>query len=642
MSVQAPNDFSLNSLRASEEEKKLLTYCDTLYKRCKDRRVQFERQWYMNMAFYFGRQYATWVQPSGTTFNRLWEPPAPPWRVRLVVNKVRSIIRTELAKVTREKPRGYVIPSTSDDDDIAAAKAGDAIFDHLWRELLMQKQLRRVEFWTLILGTSFLKDWYDSSLPDWSGKKGSICVEPVSPFHLYVPIIQEEELENQPFVIHQLAKDPDYIERVYGKKLNPDAGSDGGLMEQTFMSALGINTSPSKEFVAVREAWIKPCAKYPKGKMVTWGGGRILSESDWPYEHSQYPFTKFDHIPTGKFYADSAIVDLIPLQKEYNRTRSQIIESKNRMSKPQLVAAKGSVDANKITSEPGLVIFYTPGFTPPTPLPLQSLPSYVLQELDRTQSDMDDISSQHEITKGRTPPGVTAATAISYLQEEDDSKLALTISSLEEGVEKLGRHFLSHVQQYWSAERKVKVIGTDNQYETYLFTKADLKGNVDFRVEVGSAIPRSRAAKQAFIMELGDKGWISPDKALRFLDMAETGKLYEELQLDARQAQRENLKLLSGEQLLVNSWDNDLAHIIEHDNKRKQQTFETSDEQIKQMFEMHVQMHKQKLAASYGLVLEMGDPQLDGFVNQIMMTGQPPQMGVGEPPQEQPQQGVPQ
>ena len=634
-------EINLNKF-SSKDEKKLLSRVESYQKRCRSSRLQFEREWYMNMAFYFGKQWVQWT-PGIQGYSTLKTPAAPPWRVRLISNKVRPIIRGELAKLTKEDPQAFVIPASSDDEDLMAAKAGEQIFEYHWRELGFNKQLRRALFWTALTGTGFLKDWWDPSFnvgknAEGEEVEGMVRIEPISPFHLFVPDVQEPELENQPFLIHSVAKSPDWIKSNYPedkvKEIKADTASGPDALEQKFFSALGI-TTPPKKYTSIQECWIKPTKDYPDGMVVTWAGQTILQAREgWPYSHRDYPFTKFDHIPTGRFYSESTISDLIPLQKEYNRTRSQIIEAKNRMSKPQLIAPKGSVNPKMITSEPGLVILYTPGHQEPKPLPLQNLPSYVIEEQDRIQRDMDDISSQHEVTKGRTPPGVTAATAISYLQEEDDSKLALTISSIEEGVERIGRHVLNYVQQYWGQERTIKVLGEDGIYDSYMFSGADLKDNSDLRIEKGSAVPRSRAAKQAFITELGKMGWIPPDRALRYLDMAETGKLYEEMQVDSRQAQRENLRLGEGTEIPVNDWDNHEIHIMEHNNFRKRQKFETIPVEFQEVFQAHVQMHEQVMQSKMqgmGMPGEPGSPEKPPGAEAPQGGGGPPGAAGGAP-----------
>jgi hypothetical protein len=623
-------------------ENELITYCNKAFNIARTGRFSFERQWYLNMAFYFGRQYAQWVTSAldntpyitEASYSKLYEPAVPPWRVRLICNKIRPIIRGELAKVTKEKPRGFILPASTDDDDLAGARAGESIHEFLWNDIKMNKMVRRSVFWMLLCGTAYIKDWYEPNTPDSGGIKGKICAEPVTAFHLCIPDLQEEELENQPYVIHSMAKDADWVKQNYGKDVKPDSSATSGILEQKFMVALGVQSQTStKRYVSVREAWIKPNAKYKDGLFVVWAGNTLLySNEGWPYAHKEYPFTKFDHIPTGRFYGESSIVDLLPLQKEYNRTRSQIIEAKNRMSKPQLVAARGSIDANKVTSEPGLIIFYQPGFPKPEGLPLQNLPSYVVDEIQRIQVDMNDIASQHEISKGQTPPGVSAATAISFLQEQDDSKLSTTIASLEEGVERLGRHFLSHVHQFWSAERTIRVTGLNGQFEAYQFSKSSLNGNIDFKIEAGSAAPVSRAAKQAFIMELMKAGYIPPDRGLKYLDMAEVGKLYQEMQLANRQAQRENLKLCAGEQFGANNYDKHDVHIPEHDNYRMTEAFESQSDEVKTSFEDHVNSHKQLKAQAMGVQLPPGDPRLNNPEAAMQQQpGMPPANGAGPP-----------
>ena len=627
--------ISIANFRSAKQDAATIAYVNGLFNTAKQERQRFERQWFINMAFYFGRHYVQWIggTPDLQSFAKLHEPKAPPWRVRMVINKVRIAIRKELSKVTKENPRGYVIPSSTDDDDLAAARAGDALYSFFWRDLHLSTVERRAMFWTLLCGSAFMKDWYDPEKTGKDGIKGAVTVEHVTPFHLFVPDMQEEDIENQPFVIHSVVKDVDWVRMTFDKQMKGEAVGGADNLESTFLSALGINNSKSSEKVAVKEAWIKPNSRFKDGAIVTWAGEQLLNIAEgWIYKHNEYPFTKFDHIPTGRFYSDSVIVDIISLQKELNRSRSQMVEAKNRMAKPQLIAPRGSIDPNRVTSEPGLVILYTPGYTPPAPLPLTPIPAYVTQEIERIGMDIADQTSQHEISNGTVPPGVSAATAISYLQESDDSVLAPTIASLESGIEKVGRHLLSHVSQFWQAERTVQVVGRDGQYEAYKFTGANLNGNTDFHIESGSATPRSRAAKQAFIMELAEKQMITPEQALRYLEMGDAASLYEESQVDTRQAQRENLQMMEGMEVQVHKYDNHLAHLVEHYRKMKSQDYEQSEEPVKVGLDAHTEGHKAYLAAMLGMPYIAGDPALDGLIFRIQ-SGEPlPPIGFFAPP----------
>jgi hypothetical protein len=625
----------LAGIRGSASNKKLLDYANECFRRDKEYRQQFENQWYMNLAFYFGRHYMQSIASQGM-ITRLIEPPAPPWRVRLVSNRVRVMLRKEMAKLTKEEPMGFVIPQSSDDEDILAAQAGDNLAQYFWREQDMMKHIRRAVFWMSLIGTGFIKDGYDEKARFDAVQRGNVFCDRVSPFHIFVPDVQEEELENQPHVIHAVAKNPDAVERMYGTSVKADStGTD--ILEDKFLSALGIKQSSTKTQVYVKEMWLKPCKMMKDGGIIIFTQDQLIKAIEgWPFQHGQYPFSKFDLMPTGRFYSESSMVDLIPLQKEYNRTRSQLVEAKNRMAKPQLLAPRGSVDPNKITSEPGLVIQYTPGFQPPTPLTLANIPQYVIEELNRSYSDMEDISSQHAISRGGTPAGVHAATAISYLQEQDDSVLAYSIASIESGVERVTRHWLSYVTQFWDSQRQIQVAGENGAFEMYILDKNSLNSNTNYTIQAGSATPRSLAAKQAFIMELYKMGLVPPDKALHYLQMSETGKMYEELQVNARQAQRENVKLSQGDQTVrVNTWDEHLAHIQEHDNYRKRQSYETLPPELQQLFEQHVQHHKAFVLTHKGMPEELVNQALNDpsglMLDRLLYAPLPGMMPQGPP-----------
>src|SRR5262252_1664474 len=625
------NQSLAKSAAGRAELNQLVAWAESLFARAKRMREPFERQWYMNLAFYFGRQYVQWLTPSTQNIARLYEPAAPTWRVRLVSNKCRPLIRNEVSKLTKEEPQSYVRPRGSDDADLQAARAAQMIAEYEMDELRYNRILRRGVFWMALLGTAFIKDSYNQDKPDPSGIPGCIIIEPVNAFHIYVLEPQEEELELQPVVFHAMAKSRDWIKDSFGVDVPPDTNVSASLLEQRFLNAIGVSQQTPDQYVMVKEMWIKPCRKYPEGGVLTYANSQFLQEiKGWPYSHNEYPFSKLDHIQTGRFWADSTLVDIIPLQREYNRTRSQIIEAKNRMSKPQLVAVRGSIDARKVTSEPGLIIQYQPGFQKPEPLPLQSLPTYVIQEIDRVQKDIDDISGQYEIAKGRTPPGVTAASAIAYLQEENDSKLSATTASIEESTEKVGRHVLFHVHENWDQPRIVRILGVNQTYEVEEFTSESINGNVDYTVEPGSAAPRSRATRQAMLVELGTRGWITPPQVLKFMHLVETDRMYDESLADDRQVQRENDKMMEAQPGLslvpdpttgmmqpqqmppqpfpVNEWDNDVAHITGHEAYMKTQQYELADDTAKQVLLEHLMQHKQRYQTQQMQAMQAAQP----------------------------------
>jgi hypothetical protein len=600
---------------------------------CQTQRLKQERQWYLNLAFFYGNQYVQFRQTPTTNQFDLYVPNAPYYRTRLVVNQVRRIIRKEISRLTAQKPSAFVIPASTEDADVFAAQAGEQIWDSLWRRLHFNKTLRKAVFWQTVCGNGYIKSYWDATKRDNSSSTsepvfGDICIEAVTPFHIFVPDLLSEDIEEQPYVIHAQVRNISWIQQSYN--VDPSTRSLESVDEQ-MQNVMGVQRNDNKKNQAtVLEIWVKPgyLPDLPDGGMFTIAAGQLVQGfQGWPYEHDKFPFSKLDSVPTGKFYTSSIIEDLIPLQRELNRSRSQLIESKNKMSKPQLMAEKGTVDPRKITSEPGLLIEYAVGMQAPQALPLQNLPSYVTEEINRLYTDMSDISGQHEVSNGSTPPGVTAATAISFLQEQDESLTAPHYYSIEEAIENVAGQSLVYVKMYWDEERTVKIVGLEGTFDVQTFYGSDLRGNTDVRVESGSALPTSRAAKQAFIMDLMKMGFIPPEEGLELMEVGGLNRIYERIQIDKRQAQRENLRMrvvteedemknaqewemqppemkvdknglaLSPPSLIpVHTYDNHELHIMVHNNYRKSQSFEGAPDITKRIFEDHVQQHEEALA----------------------------------------------
>lgn len=622
--------FTEKGKNADVRRNRLVAIGNQWFNQCQSERVMQERQWHLNYAFFTGNQHVVFKSVAGTSAYDLYVPKAPYYRVRIVVNQVRRTIRKEVSRLTAQKPNAFVVPASSEDADVFAAQAGEQIWDSLWRRLHFNKTLRKVVFWHTVLGNGFIKSYWDAKKTDTESQMpGDVCIDNINPFHLYVPDLMEEEIENQPYIIHAQVRQNSWIRQNLGVE---PANTKYDDIDQQLQNLMNVNRNNNKKDQSVvLEIWVKPgyLPELPQGGMFTIAGDQIVQGFDrWPYEHNQYPISKVDGVPTGKFYNTSVIEDLIPLQKELNRTRAQLIEAKNRASKPQLVAEKGSVDAKKITTEPGQVIFYNTGFTAPQPLPLQNIPTYVTDEINRLYTDISDLSGQHEVSNGSTPPGVTAATAISFLQEQDESLIAPHYSSLEEAIEKVAGQALTYVKMYWDEDRTVKVVGLEGTFDVMTFKGANLRGNTDIRIESGSALPTSKAARQAFIMDLMKMGFIPPDKGLEMMDVGGLNRLYEEIQIDRRQAQRENLKMrvITEEDMMqhqqefeaanpqasvdpdsglkleppllvpVHTYDNHEIHIQVHNNYRKSQNFENASPTTKMIFEEHVKQHEEALA----------------------------------------------
>lgn len=717
-----PNLLAMLIAQRELEHKKnaWASWAESEYMKCRNARHAFERQWYINLAFTAGKQYVSPIDVPGAGF-RLTTPKAPPWRVRLVINKVRTAVRTECSKLTTSKPIPTVMPSTNEDEDFSAAAVGEQILKSKFATASFEHTYRSWIWWGVVCGNSFLKMYWDPKAPDHDAKTlpqppalngpngpqpmpdqlidmvpglreklntpqpavGKICVERVTPFHIYVPDLLSETMDEQPYVIHVMAKSPLWVQKKFGFKPAPDSRASNTILDAATIISKGAEDH--LDSVNVKEVWIKPGGHedFPEGGVLTVIGNKVVQFKDkWPYPFPEYPFYKYNEVPTGGFYSDSIVVDLIPLQKEYNKKRSQMIEIQNMMGKPKLIYQQGSLNPKKISSEPGQAIPYVAGYEKPDVLPPAEVSTSMISEIEKLQQEFDDISGQHEISRGSAGPGAlpTAATAIAYLQEQDDAKLNYQVASIENACETFGSHYLIMASHYWDDDRLIKTTGRNNTFEALHWKKGMLKGNTDVKTQTGSALPYSKAAKQALVTEMMQNGFLDPQTGLEMMNFGGMDKAIEDSLIDKRQAMRENLKMaeipesmlklllepapgpggeppfeqpgMDGKPMQfngdgtpfqpqppipVNSWDNHEEHIHWHNHYRKSQEFELLPELNKKAYELHVQLHQMVLQSQMigfgGNVVQDNSSQQGGGFG-----GPPEEGGFGEDPNSQEEQ----
>jgi hypothetical protein len=260
-----------------------------------------------------------------------------------------------------------------------------------------------------------------------------------------------------------------------------------------------------------------------------------------------------------------------------------------------------------------------------------------MELLQSDLADIEDISGQHQVSKGSAPAGVTAGTAIQFLQEADNSFMATTHASIEDAIKKVAKQSIALAIQYWDSKRLVKVIGKDGSLSARYLEGADLINGTDIRIEGGSSLPQSKAARIALFMDLMNRGFLPPQDGLKLMKLSNMQEYWDEVDIDKNQALRENLQMseldpqqtakarqevtqsitqqvsagmppgidpmsnpiaaqemeLANEPVIpVNEWDNHEIHLMVIENFMKGQEYETLDPAIQNEFKLHRQKHK--------------------------------------------------
>ena len=629
------------------------------------------RQWKLNLSFYKGKQYVFYNRRS----RRIESLPTddgdkPRYRVRLVSNQIAPNTQSLLSRLVKSKPQFFATPGQTTYEAQKASEVAENLLDYWWDAFHLTEKREEAMMWSIICGNGFWKiTWDDKAGPgmkvmlDPDGQpivdslvkhyfkntleemgldpaefekrvyQGEIRIDVLSPFDVLLDdSAQVFEDCKYAFCVHPMS--PEEIFDRYGVRLKPNAVNR--YPDETLPGAFGNLEAKTQENVrVVYYGYFLPDSKYPDGRFVvfTKSPNIVLYDAPWPYPFEELPLVKFPglRIP-GQLWDTSVVEQAIPLQKELNRTLSQMIEYKNLTLKPQMLAPVGSL-RQRITDEPGAIFEYNPvAGQVPQSIPIPSLPPYVFEHLQDLGVRLKDTFGLNEIVEGSVPPNVEAGVAIDLLQEAATDRLAPQIMLMEKTLERCGNLMLQLAQSYYNEPRTMIITGSGSKPKVEKFEDADLIKGVTVKVEAGSGLPRTRAGRQARVMQLLQMGILTPTKAYKYMDMADFKGLQMQFEADEEQAMREHDKLLEGgivneqaakqaqEQLMMSmlegndvdpqllqqsveaglqplTFENKAVHLEVHGQFMKTAEFESLPAQIKDVFYKHYEFTREAVRA---------------------------------------------
>ena len=265
----------------------------------------------------------------------------------------------------------------------------------------------------------------------------------------------------------------------------------------------------------VLERYVRPTADYPDGRLTVVAGGKLLYDGELPYKNGDdgargYPFIKQISLPVaGSFFGASVVERLIPLQRAYNAVKSRKHEFLNRISMGVVAVEDGAVDADELAEDglmPGKVITYRQGSRPPEMLTLGNVPSEFGEEEANILNEFVKVAGSGNLSENATNfSGITSATGLQLIIEQDDQRLYLTYNSMKRALKAIGRHILRLYRQFASDVRLLRYAGKNNVLNLLYFKGSDVSSD-DVAIEADSDLNMTPAQKRTVVYEALDRG----------------------------------------------------------------------------------------------------------------------------------------
>lgn len=518
---------------------------------------------------------------------------------RIHVNKILPTIQNRLARLCKNPPKYDVRPESNDTEDKEAARLGLQTLTALWESLSLDEKRIFLYMWVQQCGHAYVKVAWDPTLgrliqeADGSNMfEGDIRVDVTSPFEIFPdPLAKTFEEAKRSWIIQAKVRKLDYFRAQYKEYGHLVTEEQAWLLSTQYESRINAMNSRGPASSGMSEA-MKNCAieltkyearseKYPNGRMIVCAAGILLEDKDLPV--GEIPFAKFDDtVIGGKYYSESVITHLRPIQDAYNENRRRVTEWSRTLMAGKYTAARGSgVAPESPNDQSGEFLFYdpvpnAPDGGRPSALTPPSLPQWAFQEESVLTSEINDISGISEVSRGTLPSASIPAIGMQLLTEQDDTRIGVMTELHERSWAHIGGLILKYVEKFYILPRKLKIAGKNLQYTVKEIQGDMLRGNTDVIVIRGSTVPGSKTLRNEEIMNRFNAGLLGDpadpkvrEKVLSMTEFGDVAEIWQDYGLDMQQIRRGIEAVEAGEVVEVSEFDNHALWMQEINRYRK-------------------------------------------------------------------------
>lgn len=467
-----------------------------------------EKKWRQQEDYYQGDQWKS--------------SPAYKGQLQPVTNMVFSIVEGIVPQLTDNRPQIMCLPQEPDDE--GSAEVLSEVIDYIWDKTDMDFKLQLNERTRIKHGMAIYKVFWD---PDAMNRLGDIDIINV-PLDQFFISPRAKSIQDSDYVIYATQKSIEYIEKRYGKKVQADKKYDEiAVFDQQ------EETGRQDNKVLLLEYWTKENGNL---RLITVAGDTVLRNEEKFYEHGLYPFVGVPAFPVEKkFWAMGVISQVISPQQIVNILDQQIIDNARLGGNGTIYSGPGSgLNKNAVTNLPYKIL----DVNDPNAIkvePGRDMPAFIQNHLEVKKRDAESVSGIHDVSQGKAPSGITAASAILALQESANQRIRLLGRTLESGLKEIGELIIALVKEFYTEDRTIRIIGDDKKVTFKTFNANDIKRereyneflpeggqqtvtieidpDFDIRVEVGSSMQYSKAFMYEQAKELFQMGVID-DQAL--------------------------------------------------------------------------------------------------------------------------------
>ena len=536
---------------------------------------------------------------------------------KFIINHLRDLTETKVSQMTRLKPAVEVLPSNDEYEDKASARVVGLLIKHLFYMNNLDFAFQQMHRHARIFGESFMYITYDKDKGDLDPtyveardagieeitlkdgtiyntnkplKTGDIAYNLELPWRVLLQRKQNiEDVEyNFRITVHELEslkdKYPDKADLI--KKTEELTLFDMESLEDKFL----------EDHVIVYQFFHKKTSDLDdKNVYIEFTNDVILFQEEDKYSHDTQNFVRLTDMDIPNVLNGvSNYESILPLQKMYDNVSTLIAKNIYLTAHAKWLMPKGACKIEQLGNDNTIIQYQ--GQIPPQLAQVSSNPPEVYQFREQIKQDMQTVYGSQGIARGEVPKGITAASALQFLNELENERNSSDIAKHSFLVLAVAKMSVAVAGDYYSIDdgRMLRIVGDSNKNLIKHFDVANLNKDYDIRFDNSTGLPETKAAKIQRIMDTMQRNptLFSPERWEDLLDLGSTSRVIK-LATDAiNAADSENEDILAGEYAgIPEEWEDHITHWESHVRAMQSRSFkEEASEEIKEEMKRHLRI----------------------------------------------------
>ena len=558
------------------------------------------RTWFRNILYFMGEQWFVWSR-MGSAFKRLAPSQYTPTPVS---NFIRDHVRSMKALILNKDFKVDVWPNSNDVEDKDSAIVAKHLLEHMDAENdeEFEDEKEVVALWTVLVGNGFDRTFPEVNDYSWgmdkSGNpisKSIVTTQSLNPFNLAVDPMGRRMRDKRYIGIKSL-KTREWVEDTFKQKVPQGEGNDRLINYERNLAVMvsdvsawkgdGLSTlskyeDKSEDLVVFYEFEYRPSKDHPQGRYVAVCGGKKMFDYDrlptptqkdgrWNYSVTDYHY----HYVPGRFWSDPTVNDLISPQNTVNSIDQDLVKNRKSAGTPVLIMPNDIIlTRESLDGQSFLVVTYdalTAGGAVPKIERGVPLPSQVLEERAINRGVTQDVTGDPKnVMKGKAPTTSASGVMVDILKDAAEQGHFPDIKRWYRSLKRTYSKRLLLGEEVYKESKIIKTMGKGYGAKIRSFKSADLRGNTDVRLELGSGVASTRMGQTQMLVELTKAGFFSaqsdldPDYRQELLGKMGLSGFKDRTNLDVERAMAENHLITTTKKEDMNT------EVIEGPNKEK-------------------------------------------------------------------------